>query len=413
MYKKNLVFSGACLGMLLFGITLITLGSIAPDLKTRFGLDGVASGTLFSILPVGILTGSLLFGPVIDRYGYKLLMILACIGMFAGIQGISHASSLTILKPCIYLYGVGAGIINGATNALVADISVDHKGADLSLLGFFFGIGALGMPLLLGLLSGKIGHLEVVAAVGWVTLSAALLYGFTRFPPAKIPLAGQGGGGFGIVSRLANPLLVLISLFLFFQSSLEAIINNWTTTYLIDRGVMTESNALYALSLHILGMTVMRLLTGSLFRSVSQTTILWVSLLLLAMGVFFMQTGASMSVVVTGLILSGAGIAGGFPIMLGFVGERFVELSGTAFSFVFVVALVGNMLINYGMGLVVHAYGVSQLTTVCYAELVIMGILCVFIFGKLKSKKNFNYAGKTMAHECKKCDDPNRRDTNG
>ncbi len=155
MYKKNLVFTAACFGMLLFGIGLITLGSVAGDLKTKFMLDEIASGTLFSIMPIGILTGSLLFGPVCDKYGYKLILILACIGMCAGFEGIAYSSALTVLKVFIFLFGISGGIINGATNAVVADISADAKGANLSLLGVFFGIGALGMPFVLGVLKNN------------------------------------------------------------------------------------------------------------------------------------------------------------------------------------------------------------------------------------------------------------------
>ena len=55
MYNKKMVFWSACLGMLLFGIALITLGSIAPDLKEKLLLNDIAAGTLFSILPLGIL----------------------------------------------------------------------------------------------------------------------------------------------------------------------------------------------------------------------------------------------------------------------------------------------------------------------------------------------------------------------
>ena len=47
MYKRNLVFAAACLGMLLFGIGLITLGAVAPDLKAKFQLNEISSGTLF------------------------------------------------------------------------------------------------------------------------------------------------------------------------------------------------------------------------------------------------------------------------------------------------------------------------------------------------------------------------------
>ena len=382
MYKKTPVFLAACFGMLLFGISLITLGSITPHLKAKFLLDDVAAGTLFAILPIGILAGSLLFGPVCDRYGYKLLLILACLGMFAGFEGIAYASSLGVLKLCIFIFGLGGGVINGATNAVVADISDVNKGANLSLLGVFFGAGALGMPLVLALLSKTFQPFQVIAVVGWLTLIVSFIYVFIRFPSAK-----QQATAAAKWSSLVKPLLVLIAFFLFCQSSLEAIINNWTTTYLISRGAMSESNALYALSLHIVGMITMRLLTGSVFRSVSQVKMMWACLVLLFAGIFLMQLHGK-GLIIAGLVLSGAGLAGGFPIMLGFVGERFATLSGTAFSFVFAVALIGNMLINYAMGFIVHHYGIQHLTTVCYVEIGIMVLLFLFIVQKFKSTYN-------------------------
>ncbi len=381
MNKNFPVFIAACAGMLLFGISLITLGSVATDLKSKFMLDGVQSGTLFSILPFGILTGSFIFGPVCDRYGYKLLLIGACISMFAGFEGIAYAGSHRVLKTCIFIFGVGGGIINGATNAVVADISKENKGANLSLLGVFFGIGALGMPLILGLFSKRIHSLQVVAAVGWLTLLVALAYSFVHFPSPKIKERSDAVQW----KYLFKWLLIFIAFFLFFQSSLEAIINNWATTYLTTHSHMTEEKALYALSLHIVGMVAMRLLTGSVLRSVQQVRIMWVSLALFAIGITCIQSGTTQTIIIAGMILTGAGLAEGFPLMLGFVGERFAHLSGTAFSFVFVVALIGNMLINYLMGIIVHKYGVSHLITVSYIEIAAMAILFFFISKQLKS----------------------------
>src|SRR6476659_9831497 len=101
MYKKKLLFWSACNGMLFFGIGLITLGSVVPGLKQKYLLDEISSGTLFSILPFGILAGSLLFGPLCDRYGYKILMAFSCFLMFLGFEGIAYAPSLILLKVCI------------------------------------------------------------------------------------------------------------------------------------------------------------------------------------------------------------------------------------------------------------------------------------------------------------------------
>jgi MFS family permease len=80
MYRKKLAFWSACAGMLLFGVSLITLGSVAPDLKVKLGLTEIASGTLFSILPFVILIGSLIFGPVVTgmvtKYCFGILRLL-------------------------------------------------------------------------------------------------------------------------------------------------------------------------------------------------------------------------------------------------------------------------------------------------------------------------------------------------
>ena len=51
MKKNVLVFIAACTGMFLFGITFITLGSVATDLRSKFQLSGLGAGTLFSVLP--------------------------------------------------------------------------------------------------------------------------------------------------------------------------------------------------------------------------------------------------------------------------------------------------------------------------------------------------------------------------
>lgn len=67
VYNKKLAFRAACCGMMLFGLALITIGPVAPYLKAKLGLDALASGSLFAILPFGILAGPLVFGPVVDK----------------------------------------------------------------------------------------------------------------------------------------------------------------------------------------------------------------------------------------------------------------------------------------------------------------------------------------------------------
>ncbi len=383
MYRKKLVFWSACLGIFLFGIGLITLGSVAPDLRMKFKLDEIASGTMFSILPFGILTGSLLFGPIVDKYGYKLLLSVSCVLLGAGFEGIAFSGTTALLKACIFLVGLGGGAINGSTNALVSDISERDKGANISLLGVFFGIGALGMPLLLGILEKKLSFSIIVASIGFLSFTTAGFFLFIRMPDPK---QRQGFPLRESLKFFNDGFLILVAFFLFFQSSFEGIINNWTTTYMIEEFKAEQSTALYSLSLFVSGMAVMRLLMGTILRNTPTWKILIASFIFLLTGLTAIGTGISMSLVMTGYMILGAGLAGGFPIMLGFVGERYTALSGTAFSFVFFIALLGNMIINYGMGIISKNLGIGHLVTVAFCETLIMIVLCIFILRKTREK---------------------------
>ena len=303
--------------------------------------------------------------------------------MCLGFEGIAYAPSMFLLKAAIFSFGIGGGILNGATNAMVADISENAKGANLSLLGVFFGLGALGMPFILGLLKDTVPAHQVVAVVGWLTLLLGLLYIFIQFPSSK---KAQGFVQTEKKSLFKGGILLLISFYLFCQSSFESILNNWTTTYFTKELSIPEDRALFALSLFVVGLTVTRLLLGSIFRKVPAVTLQVGSWILMAAGSVLLHFADTYSLAVSGLILLGAGLAGGFPIMLGILGERFAERSATAFSVALVVGLTGNMLVNYLMGVIANRYGIQHATTVIFIELGVMIVLGFFIFRSQRSE---------------------------
>jgi fucose permease len=177
---------------------------------------------------------------------------------------------------------------------------------------------------------------------------------------------------------------------------MEAIVNNWTTTYLTRQLSVEESTALYSLSLYVGGMTGMRLLIGGALRSVSPSKLMAFSIAVILFGIIALYFGRSTVYAIGGLILLGIGLAAGFPIMLGLAGERFASQSGTAFSFIFTISLIGNMLVNYLMGWISKSYGIRHYISLAFVELLGMLVMCVLIFKK-QIKKQRTYAGETMA----------------
>ena len=382
---NKIVFTAACSGMLLFGVTLITLGSVAPGIQSKFGLDGSASGALFSILPFGIIFGSLLFGPFGDRFGYKLILLLSSIMIFVGLEGIANASSLNMLKLCVFFFGFGGGAINGATNALVSDISDDNRrSANLSILGVFFAVGALGVPLVLGMLEGYASTGTIITWTAYFTLLCAVCFIFIRFPKAKQHDGIAFNKMFGLVSY---KFIILVSFFLVCQSGYEGIVNNWTTLYLTNHAAVEIRWALFALSLYVAGMAVMRIFLGYLFRLIDSQTLMMFSLALVLAGNLFFTFSTGYPFLVAGMILTGAGLAAGYPVMLGFVGTNYAHISGAAFGLIISIALIGNMIINYAVGLIVDTFGIARVTTLPFALNGLMFVLAYFIDKRFKNNK--------------------------
>jgi hypothetical protein len=77
------------------------------------------------------------------------------------------------------------------------------------------------------------------------------------------------------------------------------------------------------------------------------------------------------------------GLAAGFPVILGYIGQLYPHLSGTAFSIAFVIALAGNTLINYTFGRIAARYNISYLPLMVIACTACMLLLLFIIRRKV------------------------------
>ena len=368
MYKKLLVFIAACMGMSFFGICMISMGSILPSLSAKLGMSQLDASALVVFLPVGIMAGSLLFGPIVDKWGYKSLLIISSFMVALGLAGLAYFESLLPLQLSIFVTGIGGGILNGLTNALVSDIATDaDRGGKLSLLGTFYGLGALGLPALIGTLSHRFDYTSILLAIS-VFILVCLLYFFAiSFPKAKQTQGAPIWSGFKL---LGKPVLLLMSLILFFQSAVEGIANNWTTTYLGSMSGISPEQALFALTCMVAGLTAARLLLTGLFRRIGERRVFIGSLSLALLGFGLLLFPIGIMGAYASLALVGIGVAATFPVVFGILGRTFPQWSGTVFSIALVIALTGNTLLNYVMGLLSNygglwAYPLLSLASVC------------------------------------------------
>lgn len=365
-YNRTAVFVAACIGICFFGVSMITLGAVLPELCEALSLSEADATGLTTLLPAGLLAGSLLFGPIVDRFGHKPVLVTCCLLVDAALLAVALGRDAAMLRWAIFAIGLGGGALNGETNALVTEIYEGARRASrLSLLGVFYGIGALAITLLLAWLSRSYDYNTVLTGISAVLALGIVFCAVTRFPGAKQP---QGFPLREAGKIITHPIMLVVALLLFFQSGVEGITNNWSLMYLDSLGIGINDGRL-ALTAMLAGLTTARLVQSFLFSRVEPMRVLLASLVLTACGFAGLAMATGVWAAVISMAVIGAGLASTFPVMFGVLGERFPALSGTAFSVALTVALCGQTALNYTVGAVADKQGIG-----CFPPLAIVAV---------------------------------------
>ena len=362
-YSTPLVFMAACAGMSFFGITMLSLGPILGPLNAL--VEG--ANALPSTMSIGIIIGTILFGPVVDKFGYKWLLILASACALGGVQGLASFNEIRMLHCSIFLLGLGGGILNGLTNALVSDIYDDDKrGGRLGLLGAFYCIGALLWTLMNYFIPDFRIPFNAVSIIMAILIASFI---FIAFPKAKPQENVSLKKSLGL---LKYPALILFAVVLFFQCAFEGTSGNFTVQYLSNVGGMDNATATLAMTWFTIGMLCGRLPLGNIMNKLKElgTLYLYLGVALAGVILFFIEA-SSTAAVYTAMVLIGFGAGATFPVVLNFIGSAFRELSGTAFSIALFIGLCGQSLGNKFMGM--------QFDGASYTSLPVTLIICVVV----------------------------------
>jgi len=91
-------------------------------------------------------------------------------------------------------------------------------------------------------------------------------------------------------------------------------------------------------------MVLMRIVLSGLLQYTRSPRVLFVSIgITAAGGLLLLFAGGYGAALAAAAALIGAGLAAAFPVVLGYIGDRYPAQSGTAFSAIFFIALIGNM----------------------------------------------------------------------
>jgi fucose permease len=225
----------------------------------------------------------------------------------------------------------------------------------------------------------------ILAGVGLLLTGPVVYFLVIHFPkPEKkeqVPLKD-------LVKLFRNSILIFSGFILFLESGIEGVINNWTTTFLQHGSNLDKQEALFSLSSFVLSLSLTRFVLGLVLKRTSSSLILLIGTGITACGLMILFFSDSFIISLLSMFLLGIGCAAVFPLILSYVGEIFSKISGTAFSIVMVIAVTGNILINYFMGLVAHWVGIDYFIAVLLLSLIIMLVLLILFLNRIKQLIN-------------------------
>jgi MFS transporter, FHS family, glucose/mannose:H+ symporter len=382
--RPRLLFLSACTGILVFGIVLAILGTVfgLPAMRARLQVSLAQQGTLFLLLYLGIFLSSLVVGPLIDHLGNKANLLASSLVVAAAMVCFVEAHSFATAGGAAILLGLGGGGLNTCTNVLVSDLYAARRGPMLNLLGIFFGVGAISIPLMAASIEGHFTISQLFLFCAFLATVCALWYAAISFPPAKTK---QTFSWRELLEVAKYKGILLLAFILFLESGNEACIAGWTSTY-VDATGHSPRLATLVLASYWGALMLSRVLAARALGGMAKSRLVVGAAFLSLGGCAVLLSAQSLILLFVGTALIGLSYGPIFPTTLAIAGDRYPQRVGTVFGLLFSIALIGGMMFPWAVG------QVSQRVSV-HAGMIVPGLgalgivalsLAVF-FGERKS----------------------------
>jgi fucose permease len=381
--RKKLM-AAACAGTFVFGIAIAMLGAILPALFGKIGFDKAAAGNLFVFGTAGMLAMSLLFGPLVDRFGFKTFLIVSALLVVGAFALMTMAATYGLIAFAAVLMGFGGGGLNGGTNALANDIhEPTARGSALNLLGVFLGIGALTIPLLIGSLLSSLGLSAILLLAVAMSLVPLVYFALLEFPGPK---QAQGFPLADAAAVFKDPLLWVCGFLLFFESANEATVAGWISTYVQESTGATTSAAALILAGYWAMLMVGRIVASRAVGNLGEMKLVLAGAVIALGALSLVRFSSSGGLATAGVLILGFGFAAIVPTTMAVLGTAYARFSGTVFGLAYGAGIAGGMVAPWLVGRVAQASSLRQgltLTVACGVMVVALQVVAMRVQKRL------------------------------
>jgi fucose permease len=364
------------------GVSVAAIGPVLPELarNTHSGLAAV--GAVFTAIFLGALLAQLTTGPISDRFGQKVMLVIGVSAGGVGMLLFTLAPSLWMVLLCTFLGGIGHGAADLSGGILVARVFSKRSVAAMNLLNFFYGLGAFIGPALVGLALSTLKSGMLVPGINAVAFLVLVPFILTlKVPPMPVHDSNTPKPRLGVYRA---PLVWMLGMLLLIYVGIENGLGGWIATYMTQTTPLSlETSALVSAGFW-LALTFGRLVNAYLGMRLSPARILYLCIGSSAAGslVFAASTGNSLLTILA-VLLTGFGFGAIYPTVMAIVNTTFYRSPGKAASLVAALGSGGGMLIPWFQGLLLEHYGPPLSAWFVAALAAVM--LLIFFFSQNKS----------------------------
>jgi MFS transporter, FHS family, glucose/mannose:H+ symporter len=298
----------ACLyfGFILTGIGTTLLGCILPALSGIWSLNDSHSGFLIAAQFAGSSCGALLVRSRLHTsliQGYLLLTasgvsIAFCHGYFAA--------------PLLFCFGLGLGSAMTSTSMIIGRLYNATRGASLSLLNAFWGLGAVLCPSLVTAWEHFYASPLLYLGMAVTATLTLILLGLQQVHLTQ--LNDDSGPSYSLRARIS--LLVPLGLFAFLYVGVETSISSWMMTYIHRLPLSSAIYAPIATSFFWIALVCGRAAAPAVLRKLTESRFLTISLSVLLVSNVMLLLSYTSVMSLTSAALAGLMLAPIFPLCL-------------------------------------------------------------------------------------------------
>jgi MFS transporter, FHS family, glucose/mannose:H+ symporter len=337
------------LDFLVTGIVMTFIGPMLPTLSSRWSLTDEKAGYLLFAQFFSSMFGMLASGPLVQRIGYRLTLIIGLVLMASGMALLVSGPWLVgVIAVCTL--GVGHGITTPAGNLRTAEVNPHGSASALNLINAVWGVGAVSSPFLVAV--AQRGHKTSLFFYSTAAALLGLLFAFAlaRFQPDTRARAKPSS--MPEQSVWNHRLLPVICVLFFVYVGSETSFGGWLTSYSHRMG--TGPHPFWAMPTSFFWGSLLagRVLAPLALKFHQETAIARIGLALALAGGLAIVAAHSMAVLIPGATLAGLGLASIFPISVSLFPRWFRESTTSASSPVFASGNIGGAVLPWLVGVV-------------------------------------------------------------